>query len=108
MNQAPSQPTVDVVLRFAKMPVDLGRYEGQVFNNIPHGRGTIIFKNGAISGWKYRGDFDMGVMQGEANLLDEKTTLRYTGGYSNGKKAGFGKEFAKNGVIKYEGEWVNG
>lgn len=108
MQQPKSNVSFDGPFKYAKLNTDFGRYEGQVVNNIPHGRGTLLFKNGNLINWKYKGDFSKGQMVGEGTLVDEKNTVRYTGEYLNSKKSGFGKEYGKHGLIKYEGGWSNG
>ena len=44
---------------------------------------------------------------GKIILVDENILL-FEGQYSNGKKNGYGKEYYKNGKIKYKGEYSNG
>ncbi|MCK4258820.1 MAG: hypothetical protein KAX49_07570 [Halanaerobiales bacterium] len=57
------------------------KYEGELFNNIPHGKGKKYSKTGI---------------------------LIYDGQFVNGKYEGFGKGYNENGFLLYDGEWENG
>lgn len=67
-----------------------GRYEGEVADGLPHGRGTLI-----VQGARYQGDFKHGKADGTGSLLTGGKT--YQGAWSAGCHVN-GKERAAIGV----------
>jgi len=79
----------------------VGKYQGSLVQNLPHGSGIIKFENGD----EFLGTFENGVIEGEGVFI-EKNGNKYTGYFSEGKKHGIGTLKYSNGDI-YEGEWEN-
>ena len=77
------------------------KYEGEIKNSVPHGKGQIKFDNGDI----YNGDFDMGKMDGEGTFLFSDKSL-YKGEIKNGLFNGKGTMKWSTGV-EYNGYFVD-
>ena len=60
------------------------KYVGEIGNNQPNGKGTIIYPGGG----KYIGEFKDGKYNGQGTYMDERR--KYKGGWKNGKKHGHG------------------
>lgn len=82
-----------------------GRYHGAVRFWIPHGRGTLFFRDGSF----YTGTFVNGIMHGRINSSLSNGTVRFSGTYVNGKAEGYGEEIveADGGRTMYKGQWKN-
>jgi hypothetical protein len=102
-------------------------YEGEIENNLPHGNGTMIYKDGAkyTGNWKngkkegygiyefsnddknkiYSGLFENDEICGLGLIVYTDNTF-YQGEFKRGKCEGYGKYIFDGGNI-YEGEWKN-
>ena len=88
------------------------KYEGQMRNNIPMGKGVMYYPNGLIyegeckdKGDIYEGDFVEGVAEGRGTSIYSNGD-RYTGEYRNWNKHGKGTYYYHNGH-KYVGDFFN-
>ena len=57
-------------------------YKGNVIRGLPHGDGTLYFKNRKI---KYKGYFKYGLFEGEGNLFDREKNISYQGKFLSGE-----------------------
>lgn len=106
------------------LDMEVGTYEGERKNGLPHGQGVMKYKNGGV----YRGAWVNGVRQGwgimdwgreryEGNWFNDKEHgngfyryydgREYQGEWKGGKQSGKGVLKYKNGN-RFEGEFVNG
>ena len=72
--------------------------EYRVDNNIPHGRGILIYKNGD----KYYGNFENGKKNKIGIYYFKSNGAKYKGEWENNKMSGYGIYYYPNGTI-YEG-----
>jgi len=85
------------------------RYEGDFLNGVPHGLGKIFWTDGSI----YEGAFENDNMQGHGTKIGSigKHDLKYVGEWKNGQMDGQGTMISVNKETKwkmiYEGEWKN-
>lgn len=97
---------------------EIGTYEGERKNGLPHGQGVMTYKNGDI----YNGTWENGVRQG-FGLFMKKNGDYYEGDWLNGQKHGngfyYGNGFCRTfrysslysdlklttGIESYKGEW---
>ena len=81
----------------------VGKYDGQIGNNLPNGFGVLKLDNGII----YEGDWLNGKYHGKGELTlgsGKYKGDKYIGDFINGFKDGVGTYFHKNGS-KYKGQW---
>ncbi|XP_062870318.1 MORN repeat-containing protein 3 isoform X2 [Trichomycterus rosablanca] len=83
------------------------QYTGEWSNNLRHGRGTQVWRSGAVV---YEGEWKCGVRDGSGTLskLHPPTNqlMRvYTGEWRNNKKEGYGTYFYSSSG-RYDGQWV--
>ena len=78
------------------------QYEGFTRNELPHGEGTLFWKDGD----KYIGQWKNGKRHGEGTHF-LKSGSKYIGQWRNDKEHGQGTYFWKSGS-KYIGQWKNG
>ena len=81
----------------------VGKYDGQIGNNLPNGFGVLKLDNGII----YEGDWLNGKYHGKGELIlgsGKYKGDKYIGDFINGFKDGVGTYFHKNGS-KYKGQW---
>ena len=109
----------------ATIPYKDGTYSGQLLNDLPDGKGTLIkndetkyegdFKTGfqegrgvllRTNGDKYEGDFVNDKLEGRA-VYTWKDGSKYEGDFKNNNKDGKGIHYFKNGD-RYEGDWKEG
>lgn len=81
---------------------DEGTYEGMVFNNRPHGKGTFTYLDGTV----ISGVWVDGVMEGKVSI-NFSSGAYYKGGCSKGKLNGYGSITYPDGR-KMSGNIVNG
>jgi hypothetical protein len=81
---------------------DGSKYEGDLKNYMPDGKGSFI----RADGLRYKGDFVAGKIEGEGEMLFSDGGL-YQGTFRDGKPNGRGTMRAANGQI-YRGVWVDG
>lgn len=107
-----------------------GIFTGQIRNGLPHGRGTIQYRDNDASGrFNYTGDFVLGALSGTGtmvwrngasytgtirnNLMEGEGVYswpngdRYVGQYSNGRRNGIGEMEYGDGDA-YRGSWRDG
>lgn len=87
-----------------------GRYEGEIKNGKPHGKGIMYFKeDNEYDRVSYDGEWENGVISGQGTMI-WKGGKKYIGGWFNNLKSGNGTFYAPgdNGTTKYEGNYVNG
>lgn len=85
-------------------------YDGDVYENEPHGEGIMRFENGDL----YVGHFRHGYMDGyglyyfnvNEKLQDQSETRHYEGYFSHGRFHGLGTYYTASHV--YKGGWYNG
>ena len=99
-------------------------FEGEYLNDYPNGKGTEYYDNGQIkfigeysngkrwngNGYDIYGNKKFEIKEGKGHIKeyeDHNYNLIFEGDYLNGEKNGYGKEFYKNGYIKFEGEYLN-
>ena len=78
-----------------------GKYTGQLLNDLPDGKGTLLKNDGT----RYEGDFKTGFQEGKGLLLRTNGD-KYEGDYVNDKIEGRGVYTWKDGS-KYEGDFKN-
>ena len=79
-------------------------YTGKMHNDLPNGKGKMVYPDGAT----YEGEWQNGVINGVATVTDVNVNgSRYTGKMHNDLPNGKGKMVYPNGTT-YEGEWQNG
>lgn len=76
---------------------EMGVFEGECKEGVPHGRGTLRLKNGDC----FQGEFIDGVFNGKGKIFGGDGN-EYEGGWVGGKREGQGVERWKEGG-KYEG-----
>jgi len=81
---------------------DGSKYEGDLKNFMPDGKGAFI----RADGLRYKGDFAGGQIAGEGEMLFSDGGV-YQGTFRDGKPNGHGTMRAANGQI-YRGFWVDG
>jgi len=78
-------------------------YNGfKLSNNLFHGRGELIYDNGAI----YAGDLIDGLASGTGLYTHNQSRIK--GSFQNGMINGFATYSGENGEIYFEGQFVNG
>ena len=77
-------------------------YIGHFIYNLPHGKGTIYYKNGKIL---YEGDFVKGKMEGNGKFFKLNDTC-YDGNWKENLPHGKGITYDKNGKIIYDGDVI--
>ncbi|XP_029300105.1 MORN repeat-containing protein 3 [Cottoperca gobio] len=92
-------------LRHTVFSVNGNEYSGEWQDNKKHGKGTQVWKSGAI----FNGEWKFGQRDGYGTysvLLPEtqEYAKKYIGGWKNGKKHGYGMYLYNNSAV-YEGEW---
>ncbi|XP_037547770.1 MORN repeat-containing protein 3 [Nematolebias whitei] len=92
-------------LRHTIFSVNGDKYTGEWLNDMKHGKGTQVWKKGAM----YDGEWKFGKQDGcgTYSVLPPGSTdytKKYSGEWKSGKKHGNGKYFY-NDVSAYEGEW---
>jgi|SRR5690554_273797 len=80
-----------------------GVYKGDWKNNMRFGQGSYEWKDGH----KYVGEYVDDQRNGKGTYFWENGE-KYIGGWKKGKRNGYGILYNKDGVISYEGEWVDG
>jgi hypothetical protein len=75
-------------------------YNGEWKEDLKHGFGTQIWKNGD----KYEGQWTNGFRS--KGIMVFKDGLKYDGELLDGKKHGFGTQYDKKGAILYQGQWA--
>lgn len=96
---------VPVAENGAKSYKDGAKYEGQLLNGVPEGKGTMVFADGG----KYEGAFKKGVMEGKGVYHYADGISKYDGDFKDGKRHGNGvltRPFNET-VIKLTGTFVN-
>ena len=78
------------------------KYEGQLFNDVNHGKGVYTY----VSGNVYQGDFKNGHRQG-SGILTYANGEKYDGSFDKDKKHGIGEYRCANGII-HKGSFANG
>ncbi len=81
---------------------DKSVYKGQWYNGKRHGRGTYQFSDKSI----YKGEFVCDRIHG-AGQLTWPDGSKYVGEWSQGHRHGMGKEYDKEGNVRYHGMWKN-
>ena len=79
------------------------RYEGEVRDGLPHGRGTMTWNNGTRY---YEGEWQAGKKHGQG-IRTWPDGTRYEGGWRNDEHHGQGTKTYPNGA-RYEGKWRDG
>ena len=79
------------------------RYEGDLVNGVPHGRGSISLADGS----RYSGGFVRGRLQGRGTLSFPDGS-EYKGEVDGGLRHGRGTLIFEGGTARYVGEWVRG
>ena len=81
------------------------RWEGDVMHNQPYGWGVVYDKEGekAYEGFRIG---NVSVCYGTQYYADIQK-VEYEGEWCEGKRWGRGKQYDRNGVVMYDGEWVN-
>jgi hypothetical protein len=90
--------------------IDGGIYTGAIQNGLPHGYGDFArYRLIAYisNNYLYSGEYQNGKMHGKGTLEDNKTGIKYTGAFLNGKITGFGKYIFLDGS-EYEGGFLDG
>ena len=83
------------------------QYSGELNeNNLPHGTGEMEYFNHPTLKC-YIGDFVNGEKCGLGREIYTNDDI-YAGTFVNGTKDGIGKMYTSNGLLKYDGIWVNG
>jgi hypothetical protein len=77
-------------------------YEGQWYNDRPHGKGRLIMRNGDV----YIGEFYEGTIHGYGKYTSLEG-YSYEGGWANNAKHGSGRDVFSDGTV-YEGEFFYG
>jgi antitoxin component YwqK of YwqJK toxin-antitoxin module len=80
------------------------RYQGELFNDIPHGQGTFYDESGSI--W-YQGECKEGKRHGQGIFYYENGNIIYQGEWADNDFHGFGTFYFENGNIAYQGQWSN-
>lgn len=79
-----------------------GYYEGEVRNELYHGKGKIVFNNGDIK----EGTFVNGKLNDRNGCYTWATGDKYVGEFKDGNISGFGEYFYKSGD-RYRGSWCD-
>ena len=100
-----SRETASVFEWTARFPIKrTGLYCGPTLGGlIPHGSGTIRFRNGDV----YNGPFLKGEMKGVDARYESSDGSRYEGGFAHDLKDGYGEEVFPNGS-RFVGRYVYG
>ena len=77
-------------------------YEGELKNNMPHGKGKKYYRNGKIL---YEGDFINGKFDGKGKYIYDDGEY-YEGDFKKGLRNGEGTEYYSNEKINYEGYFI--
>lgn len=86
----------------------VGKYTGEVVNDIPNGNGTFNTKNDKGDPWFYEGSFKNGHFDGQGKCVWTGTNNRREEGiYSNDKMNGQGTMYI-NDKLAYDGNWADG
>jgi len=124
----PKAATLPVVAAQQTLKLKQGLYEGDVLDNLPHGRGTLTWHPGMqqkkyegewkksephgrgvlrfTNGDKFEGQWENGLLHGQV-VITCANGQRYEGGYANGKKHGRGS-FRDIDGNTYVGDWIDG
>jgi len=78
---------------------DSAVYQGEYRDNLFHGKGKLVWRNGE----SYEGEFQKGLMQGKGIYIIPGLT-KYEGEYANGLRHGLGKYTSYDGTV-FEGEF---
>ena len=78
------------------------RYDGEYRNNLMNGQGTYYWTDGRI----YKGEFKGGNINGQGEIYFTNN-WKWIGKWVNGKRNGPGTEYAADGKVSQEGNWVN-
>ena len=79
-------------------------YKGEIKNNLPNGKGIKYYGNS--NKIRYQGEFVNGIQEGKGKYIWENGEY-YVGEWKNDKKNGRGTIFLNNGVIKYQGNFID-
>ena len=93
-----------VLSSFARIEYSDGKvYEGDLFNNKPHGAGKMKWVNENV----YEGNFCDGVIEGMGRMIFSNGDV-YEGNWENGKRNGKGSIVYAANKQRYNGDWVDG
>jgi hypothetical protein len=105
------------VLRFSKDDKVCKSYEGQFFEDLLHGKGVMLYKDGSMyegefrenkvigtgrivsENYEYEGDVVDGVKDGIGKIVYKKTGESYEGGFKEDMKNGQGEYKYKDGSV---------
>ena len=80
---------------------DREKYEGQLFDDMPHGEGILTFADRSV----YKGHYQNGLKSG-SGIYQYPNGTKYDGSWYKDKKHGIGQYTWANGEI-YSGTWAN-
>ncbi|MBQ9637635.1 MAG: hypothetical protein IJV36_07085 [Prevotella sp.] len=87
--------------------IDGNRYEGEIVDGKPHGKGTMYFASSdANKRRSYEGNWANGLMEGNGTMTWQNDS-KYVGDWSNNQQNGTGVLYYSNGR-RYEGNFRNG
>lgn len=59
-------------VKFGKIMLTTGKYEGELMDGLPNGKGSLTYRDPPHKNWVYRGDWADGFECGYGVLMDDK------------------------------------